>query len=95
MIQYVIAFSSFFAKFFASAPQVVSKIMAQVSILKLGGDLLLIKFSENFQIEDSYLVNSEKVVARPPPCPPSNVGPAVPKIHSMLRVSYSQRAQFT
>ena len=76
MIQYVIGFSSFFAKFFASAPQVVSKIMAQVSILKLGGDLLLIKFSENFQIEDSYLVNSEKVVARPPPCPPSNVGRA-------------------
>ena len=66
MIQYVIGFSSFFAKFFASAPQVVSKIMAQVSILKLGGDLLLIKFSENFQIEDSYLVNSEKAVARPP-----------------------------
>ena len=48
-----------------------TKIRAHVRILKLA-EQLLIKFFENFQTENSYLVNSEKVGGDrpPPPCPP-------------------------
>ena len=48
---------------------------ALVSILKLGGRLLII-FFEIFQIEYSYVVNSKKVGDNRAPCPPpSNKGP--------------------
>ena len=50
-------------------------ISALVSILKLGGRLL-ITFFEIFQIKYSYVVNSKKVEGQSPPLPPSNEGPA-------------------
>ena len=45
------------------------EISALVSILKLGGRLI-ITFFEIFQIKCSYVVNSKKVGGRSPPCPP-------------------------
>ena len=51
----------------------VYRARAHVSILKLGGRILMNIF-ESFQIKYSSLVNSKKVGGRPPPCPPPNVG---------------------